>query len=966
MNKQKYQMHLAYASVEALPWIDLPLKEVTNMATFPENEVGVLRNYIGVVGTKPSEKIETVVTAMPLNGPVGILEHSPFPPHNLINEAAVKRRRARMLLGTFLGILSTTLDSLDDVYTNLGKREFAAAESSLGKILPAGPDITASDIADAFATGNIVYVNISGKASEPIITRFIFPGYAGPVLDTQELVAAHQLVKGGAERDFQFGLLEAEINYGRCDVQSLVQAIQGYAKLLPAAVNTPTDMFGLHLDLFDKFISPDILTEITPRQKFAVIRSAFSHLALGDQFFRRQRALGDEERQNITRVYDTAVRLVQTSGIAPDNSRRQEVEVYATKQKAKVQSRLNFLGLWDAFVPVQRYTQLEQDAMSQITAAITSANNFFQFLDHADQINEHERDVQFQQDQENGNLQILDVRQNNATLSVDKIDEQLRAIDDQRASLKDELAVGIFKTVMEGAAKGVLPENAGFGLANTLLGIVGNAVNSSAQDDELAHQRRMAEIERGIASDGVGIAFLERDLSKHRIEFYAQKLAFLSNKRLNADYLYALAELNEKRAERQLEVAIVLAYLFERALAFFLGKPNIRHIKFDYLGRAGTSNPSLVKGGILDAANALQEDFQTVKNERDNFNEAKPDVFIDHISLRESYPLQFSRFLQTGKMDFAYSLYQLSKLRPASHQCRLREVGVEIKGLIPDTGFSGTLTHRGRFLVRDKDATISDPGATRLIPTDDQMARALEEQRRQGLAVAAVGGVLLYDLGSDTTSLSQNSQFVSTVPPNVGTLNIFEGHGPTGLWHLEIQNHERLVISDILLHFAIVGREPDIDVLEPKVLDLIRKFETELAEGDSLDLITGFSLRQNFPDTFFALQAGAATLSLGQENFPSGLTNLQFKLVIAQALDQQGKAVPGVTVEIDRQDFGFTQVRLTRADGFSEDLDASPQPLARGHRFPIIGTWGTRLPNAAQFAQLGDLRLFFMYAFEKL
>ena len=126
-----------------------------------------------------------------------------------------------------------------------------------------------------------------------------------------------------------------------------------------------------------------------------------------------------------------------------------------------------------------------------------------------------------------------------------------------------------------------------------------------------------------------------------------------------------------------------------------------------------------------------------------------------------------------------------------------------------------------------------------------------------------------------------------------------------------------------------------------------------------------FSLRQNFSDTFFALQTGPAGLNLREENFPSGLRNLAFKLVLVQALDQQGKGVPGIALEIGRQDVGFNQVRVTRPDGFSEDLDASLQTLPRDHRFPVIGAWQIRLSNPAQFTQLGDLRLFFMYAFEE-
>ena len=79
---------------------------------------------------------------------------------------------------------------------------------------------------------------------------------------------------------------------------------------------------------------------------------------------------------------------------------------------------------------------------------------------------------------------------------------------------------------------------------------------------------------------------------------------------------------------------------------------------------------------------------------------------------------------------------------------------------------------------------------------------------------------------------------------------------------------------------------------------LIRSFESELAEGDLLDKISTFSLRQNFPDTFADLQTGRANFNLAEENFPGGLSNLQFKAVIAQALDKKGKGMGGVALQI--------------------------------------------------------------------
>lgn len=908
----------------SLNWNDRA-SSIVVMPDFPENEVEVSRAYIPTEGDeKPSAKINALSI-------VGIQDRHPrFNTPLTVNAAALKRVRARVLLRDrgFLGTLAAILDGLDTLYTHLGKHEFGLANTAFADIPPAIPlsGITLSDIDEAFAVNSLQYMKIIRRDQGPgepddEVTFHTLEGYGGGVLDAR---AALELVAGGPERDFRLGLLKAEISLGK---RNFNEAITLYEAVFTA---TPSG---------------------SPHHKFVAIRSAFARLALGDQLFHK-RTLSDQDRQNITGIYDAAVRLLQENGVSPDNPRRQQIEAHASQQKAKLQRRLNYLGLWDAFVPVQKYSVLQESAAQQIQDAKTSASDFMTFLNQLEQLAEEKMEVQFQKDQEELSQQILAKRLQNATLGVDKIDEQLRAMRDQLESLELQMVGSMLKALV-GAAQTGGP----LGFATGAVGMVGALVNASAQEEQLAHQLSGAAIERDIAQNDVQIANAEIEISKHRIDFYEQKLAFVQNKRLNADFLSILAELNEKRAERQLEGAIFLAYLFERALAFFLGEPNIRHIQFDYLDQPGS---------IFDAAKALEEDFGHVQQEFASVTQEQFDFFEEIISLRESYPVQFSRFLQTGEMDFVYSLYQLSKRRPATHQCRLREVGVEVVGLLPPTGFSGTLTHHGRFLVRDKTATLLDPDATRLVPTDDQLAQALEEQRRQGLPVAAVGGVLYYDLEPDSKELSLDTQFVSPVPPDQFTLNLFEGHGPTGLWRLEIRDHGQLSISDILLHFAVVSRESDPFVLEPRVEALIRSYEAELAQGDLLDRFSVFSLRQNFPDTFFALQTGPAGLSLREENFPSGLRNLAFKLVLVQALDQQGKGVPGVALEIGRQDVGFNQVRVTRPDGFSEDLDAPPQTLPRDQRFPVIGAWQIRLSNPAQFAQLGDLRLFFMYAFEEL
>jgi hypothetical protein len=57
---------------------------------FPENQISVIRDYVGATGADPAGQIEVIRAALlsVLSGGQGIQEHNPFPPHNLINQAA--------------------------------------------------------------------------------------------------------------------------------------------------------------------------------------------------------------------------------------------------------------------------------------------------------------------------------------------------------------------------------------------------------------------------------------------------------------------------------------------------------------------------------------------------------------------------------------------------------------------------------------------------------------------------------------------------------------------------------------------------------------------------------------------------------------------------------------------------------------------------------------------------------------
>ena len=909
-------------------------KRLPTLSDFPENRVEIFRAYRPLLQSvrNATGRLITELSKVTIASVPTLTGNS--------SAQSVNNARKRLLdsLKNFqnnqaIDQIITNLEGSAGVYANMReRRSFESALRMIDKItpIPGFPQITADTISTAQTSKDIPYKMI--LEFEDIINNkpvkfkkeveATLKGYKGTKLSkTQidQLLLLQDLFTGGREHKFRTGLLRAECAFGNRNYQ---KSVIEYDSLLPKTSGVV----------------------LKPEEKFVALRSAFAQLALGDEMFREKRSFSDLEREEIRRAYDKAASMFVKSGVSLGNPLRREGEAYLARQRAKLDKRLNFLGLWDAFVPVQRFTILQELAEEQIQEAINSVRSFMEFLDKADELIGQRFDLEAEISAEQKNLEISRLEVENASLGIDKIDIQIDLIEQQQRFLEASSILSGFSQIV----KAIEDPTAIFGLGSII-------VDFNAQNTELAHQKRMAEVEREIGSNLEEIASLQEQIKADRIGYLQQKLQFLEGGLLNAELYYLLAEINEKRARRHLEVANFLAYLFERALAFFLGLPSLEHIQFNYLNRSG---------GIFNAPTDLKTDFTLLKGIMAGMDQEKLDFFTESISLRELYPLQFSQFLETGVMVFDYSLYRFGKRRPAAHQCRLREVGVELVGLVPSTNFSGTLTHMGRYLVRDKNSTLS-PKTTRLIPTDEQLAQALEEQRRQGLPADAVGGVLVYNLGPDPKELSQNTQFVSPPPPEVFTLKIFEGYGPTGLWRLELQEHEKLAISDILLHFAIVSRESDPFGLQPKIEELTRLYEAELAGGDSLDRISAFFLRQQFPDIFFALQSGEAVLELEDDDFPDGLTNLQFKMVIAQALDQEGKGLPGISVEISRPEFSFTQARVTGADGFSENLDTVPPSLPPDQRFPMLGAWQIRLPESTQFPQLGDLRLFFMYAFNE-
>lgn len=952
------------------------------MTDYPENGVKVFE-FVELFESFNLGEVRAAVAGAA--EPIDTHPGSPTRPPANVQSLAVAVRAARRDLLAFLGHPAVTADAvkLREAYGLMNTRGFDRARTSLAGVRSHAdlPQLTSTTVAHAYS-GPVSYSafilgppDAEGEPTPVRVNRVIVRGYEGPKVPAADLIALGGFLRAGADRK---RLLDNECLYGLGGAEDLVQAIHEYAKLLPPAVTEEVNVIGVRVRLFQRYEErrtgpqqavglPGIFAtwagpprRITAEQRFVALRSAFAHLALGDFLLRRRRVVAGADRDRLSTVYAAAARLVVDSGISPANALRGQVEAHAARQRGKLAAGLNALGLWEGFVPVLRFSALARAAGQAIDELEESAGKALESLRSAEDLIDQELQIAAEVEEEDLRTSIYLSNVELGELQEDKMDEQVALIRDKRRALAAQTAAGLFSRIAENPAKWV-----------AISGAVEATVNFFAQRNELGHQLHMAEIDVDIAGIQREIAETELFIAERRKEHLAQRVEFLNNRKVDADLYLTLADLHEARAFRVLDSAILLAYLAERSLAFARGRELPPTIRFDYWADPDpdriTEPEKLNAVARLNAATiALKADFRDLTRLELELEDDNLQTFQEHISLSEHYPLEFARLLQEGETHFEYSLYQLSKRFPFSHKCRLYAAAVEVDALGPPGGPRGVLEHSGSFLVRQKDATVA--GATRLIPTDDQLAEALRQQRIEGRGVASVGGVLYYVLAPDPFVSTLNSPLIPVETPDdmlpAERRRALEGYAPTGLWRFELHNLDELRVADVTMHFGLISGV-DTDDLESTVEQLIAEYEADLAEnGEPLDKITAFSLRQQFPDAFDELRTGTAVVPLERGDFPGGLANLRFKALVAQALDPSDRGLVGIRIRYGRDEAGYQRERVTVQGGFSEDLDAGPETVPVDDRFPVEGAWRVQLPDPQQVARLGDLRLFVMYSYE--
>lgn len=649
-----------------------------------------------------------------------------------------------------------------------------------------------------------------------------------------------------------------------------------------------------------------------------------------------------------------------------------EIISRAALQINKIEQGLNYLGYWEKYVPVQKYHFLYTLAKDYANQVIQTEARYLQFKAEAEnqeyQSSRLEQDLtitHYQEQIANVRAQIASGRSQQADLKIFEIDQRIEEAEGSNFW-------GIFGAVFATIA-GAVVSVASLGTATPLAiaggaaaitaavatGVSGTVSSQISTDHEVAalqYQRQASFVDKIIAIREGQIAGIEKTIAQAQGAHLGENIQFLGQKELSQDLYYALAKVMNRIKGGYLEGGIQLGYLAERALAFETPHISPSFIKFNY-SHSGLKN--------LLAGDLFREDLERMEFNRVLALQQRNQ--IKHVvSLRQNYPLEFSGFIDKGRMKFSTTLLEFDKNYPGTYHRRLRKVEVVVQGLIGPEGFKGSLTNSGVFLDREKNGTMS---SVRLLPTAEEMNEALRKMRNENSLSLTAGGVRVFNHSPVRLVLSKFDMRTDGIvfPSDPSVRGIFEDFGVAGLWHLElpktINETDYRSISDVklILYFDALF-DPHV---EAKVKALSELYHQELMKGDQLDRMTAFSLRQHFPDEFFSLASGSIGIELLNGDFPNNMTEKKVKRIIIRALDQNGKGLKGIDLKLSDSTNKLVFQSTTLEDGFTvnpNDFTLEDFPVEK--RVPIVGQWKISLIDPTQAIQVGDLQILFSYEYK--
>jgi hypothetical protein len=430
-----------------------------------------------------------------------------------------------------------------------------------------------------------------------------------------------------------------------------------------------------------------------------------------------------------------------------------------------------------------------------------------------------------------------------------------------------------------------------------------DSLNRTATEMQQAAVQAQTQLTAAVAQ--VSVANAQLAVAKLQASGASQVLAVFNADTFTPQVWRAMGDYVEEIYERYLTMALGAAKLMQQAYNFE-NDTTLTYIKNSY-------------SGVLDdllAADALMADIQSFTDDLITSNRGKKQMVKTAISLAGNYGYRFqSQLRTTGTMSFETTLDDFDSVFPGTYQGRVKSVAVDVQGIVPPTGISGSLTNGGVsfFRLPSDVATPTTPSKVRIQTSDTLVISDYDP---------SVDGAMNSTTGNQ--------------------LGIFEGAGVASTWTLSLpkalNDIDYGTLTDVVLTFLYETRyDPQ---LTPTVI-------SQLASRPGYyDREWAIPLGWLYPDLFYAFKnTGTLTLTLAASDFARNQTLPKVSGVSLLVAMAPGTSSEGITVAVTPPGLAVVSGATDATGAINSQGTASPWAAAAGGT--ALGAWTLSLTAAA-------------------
>ena len=482
--------------------------------------------------------------------------------------------------------------------------------------------------------------------------------------------------------------------------------------------------------------------------------------------------------------------------------------LYCEAKIDAIDAGLNWYGYSDEFVPAWSFDHLYGVARDLCNRALEAEQRVFSLLQMYETAAEKEFLAAQQEVLEGAEAAVADAQvfqqaaANNVALQQAELSQQQAAAQAKKSGLVADIAVvttavaaaavAVVGTVASGGTAGAAAAAAAPAAIGLITGLVGN-ITGHTQDLKVLGQAvdvTNATLISNMAALSVAIA--ERDVAALQAEQASAYVDFLNSQTLVSDaYLYLMA-LAKQILEVYIHHANRMAWLAERALEHETRQA------YDLIDLDYAVNDDLTD---MTRAQQITADLEALRSEYVAGQTARLQEIKWTISLSQMDAIAWRDLRETGTCTFVLRQRMLDMFFPGMSQHRLKDVRMEIVGLVPPEGARGLLTNAGVSWVRVRNEQSFLSGQTLVDWVTESLATSTVHPQYDQYVMKRVGSNVV------TLSLSQfdvrGDRAVLSSPQ--GMLKPVEHQGLDAAWtltlHRQSNNFDFRNIVDVELTF---------------------------------------------------------------------------------------------------------------------------------------------------------------------